>query len=244
MAQLLDILNKYIWIGDFAVLCVFVILALKLQQNNSNVMTMGVIVLISGIIMNYQPLVKSIVSPDTSQTIFILWCFGFAAFQCLLAFMLFKGYQWFKRRSNLTANVFAVVATLFMTAVVTVQFGPLLFSIDGSSYKLWRLFAFDFGTTGLLALAMYAIWQIHQLNQKTYGFIARMYLLAFFVIANIHMATFTELYLSETDYLAGVYHWGLMGIHIGTSLVTMLIAGLAIFQNFSKKKREGGIWGL
>jgi hypothetical protein len=245
MIELFDIFNEHIWIVDFALLCVFAALALKLQHYRSNAMTMVLVVLFSGVVINYQLLVNTFASPDTSVAIFSLWCAGFAVFECVTAFVLFKSYQLFKRRnSNLNARVYAVIATTFMIGIFTLQFGPLLFGLDGPSYKLWVLFSFDMGSAGLCTLAIYSIAQVHLLSHISYGFIAKMYLLAFFITALLHIVVFTELFLWETNHLQETFHWALAGINSGTTSVTAFIACLAIFKSLSNKKREGGLWDL
>ena len=245
MTELLDILNKYIWMSDFITLLVFAALALHQRQNSSSLMTQGLVVLMSGIIIRYTALVNSFVSPDTSQSVFILWCIGFAVFDCVVAFIFFKGFQYVRNRCNsaITAS-FVILAAIFMISLLTFQYGPLLFGIDGPSYKLWTLIAFDLGIAAFEVFVIYAIRQAHLVSKKPYSLIARMYILAFFVSINIHIFTFLELYFWETHNLASVYKWGFASINISTTTVAFVITLLAIFHHFSKKNREGMLWQL
>jgi hypothetical protein len=245
MTEILDTLLEYLWVGDFFTLCIFALLALKLRQNSSSLITQTLVVLISGILIKYKVLVNSFIGPNTSQSIFMLWCIGFAVFDCVVAFILFKGYQFIRNRSSATVSVFFVIlATVFMITLVTFQYGPLFFGIDGPSYKVWVLLAFDLGIAAFEGFVIYTIRQAHLVSKKPYSLIARMYLLAFFVAINIHIATFIELYFWETHHLAGVYQWGLASINISTTTVAFVITLLAIFQYFSKKNREGILWQL
>jgi hypothetical protein len=242
MFEILDEINGYLWISDFVAMCVFGILALKLR-NSSSFITMGVVVLISGVIIRYESLINSFVDPATSNTILVFWCAGFALFDCLMAYVLYKHYQTFKGRFPSKSPVmFAIPATVFVIANVYMQLGPLFFDVSGPSYKIWIIAAFYLGGALLDGGAIYTIYQLHNKNNKRPRLIARTYALAYFVAANLNVISFLELYLLETNRFANIYQWGFLSINTCTTLIVWCVACLAIFQYYNKQTRQGVLW--
>lgn len=245
MLELFDTLNKYLWISDFAVLCIFAVVAFKLRQNSSTLMTLAIVAILSGVIIKYGKLVNSFQDPVTEQWVFLLWCAGFALFDCVITYVLFRHYQSFKSRyKSMSKALFIILAAAFLVYTIYLQYGPLLFDIKGPSYKVWRLTAFYLGVALLDGLVIYVIHQVHRITDKKRSLIARTYILAFFVAANLQVFSFIELYYWQTNNLANIYQWGLASINICTSMAAIFVACLAVYQyyNHSEQPRKGILW--
>jgi hypothetical protein len=244
MIELFGTLNEYLWISDFAVMCVFALVAFKFRQNSSTLITLAIAAILSGVIIKYGDLVNSFKDPASAQSIFLFWCIGFGLIDCVMTYVLYRHYKTFKSRYKTVSKfIFIIPATAFLAYTVYLQYGPLLFDIKGPSYKVWRLAAFYLGVALLDGLVIYVIHQAHQLSNKPRSFIARTYILAFFVAANLQIISFIELYFWQTNKLANVYQWSLASINICTTLVAMVIACLAIYQHYNNKQpREGILW--
>lgn len=245
MTALLISLAKYLWVIDFTLLCVFAVLTSKKRQISSSFMTLALIVMTSGIIVRYEPVVKSFVSPETSHYIFVLWTIGFVCFDSILIYFLFQFDKIIRLRNRPIERIFFIVlATLFMASIVDSQFNVLLFNTTGTSYKVWLITAYFLGPATIYGIAIYAIHQAHLAYKKSYSLIARMYLLALVVELHLQIMMFIELYAWETKRLEVIYKWGLLSITISTTIVIMIVACLAIIQFNSKKQREGLLWNL
>jgi hypothetical protein len=245
MIAVLDTLNEYIWISDFTALCVFALLALRLGQNLSTLMTLALVVLLSGTIIKYEALVNGFVSPATDATTLMLWSTVFALVDCAMAYVLYKHYRTVKIRYKTKAGaLFAVTAMAFLTYTVYLQYGPMLFDFAGPSYKVWVIVAFYFGGSLIDGLAIYTIHKFHIVTNKTHSVLARTYTLAFFVTANMQMLRFAEKYFWESNGLEYVYQMGLASVNVCTSVVTIIITCLAVFQFYNKQPRKGVLWNF
>lgn len=245
MLELFDTLNEYIWISDFAVLCVFAFVAFKLRQNSSTLMTLAITTIMSGVIIKYGKLINSFKDPATEQWIFWLWCVGFVLFDLLMVFVLYRHYQSFKTRyKSMSKAVFFIPAVAFLMYTIYLQYGPLLFDIKGPSYKVWRLGAFYLGVALLDGLVIYVINQAHLVTNKPTSLVARTYILAFFVVACLQVISFIELYFWQTNDLAVAYQWGVASVNISTTMVAMFIACLAAYQYCKRggQPRIGVLW--
>lgn len=245
MTELIDTLIKYLWVCDFAALCVFFTLVLKNKQANSSLITLTIVMLISGIIIHYEALVNAIEGPESGPWMMTAWCIGFAVFDIIAAFVFYRSYQALKITDKVVAKVsFVVFSIVFMVSAVVSQFGPLLFDTAGPSYKVWVRVAFYLGTAFLDGVVIYAIYQVHQVFKIQYSLISRMYLLGFFVAANFQIMRFLERYTWDSHYLAAIYRWGLISMNVTTTTVVLVITCLTIYRRYSNKDLKGVLWNI
>jgi hypothetical protein len=245
MTKVMDTMLEYLWLADLGTLCIFAALAIKLRQNSSSLMTQAFVVLISGTIIKYQILVNSFVSPETNQTIFTFWVVGLALFDCFIAFAFYMIYQRYKEGIKpALRTAYVLVALILILVIAYTQYVPLFSGSGALYYKLWIITAFYIGGAFIDSFIIYVIYKLHQCNNKTHSLIARMYILAFSVTAIMQILRFNEKYILESNSYKVVYQLGLASINISTSVITLLIACLAIYQFFSNKKRKGLLWNI
>jgi hypothetical protein len=246
MTELLDTLVEYLWIIDFFIFCLLGILVYQQRQLNSSFMTQSAIVIISGTITKYEGLILSFVNPASGQNAFALWCFGFVLFDCAVVFVLYRFYGTVKKRIDSAKQTFAyaLISGGFVIGNIYGQYSTLYLGDKGMSYKLWILIAFHLGACLFYSLAIFAVMKAHKLANKHHTLIARTYILAFSVAALIQVSMLNELYFFETEYLDGVYRWGLASINVGTTGVAMVVACLGVWQYLRKSERQGWLWTL
>lgn len=236
MNETLDTLNSNIWLCDFAALGIFTAVVLKTKKVNSNFVTASIVMLLSGVIIQYGKLVESLVSPIVSTQAFTLWCTGFALFDLLLGYLLYNKYQQIKGDLNtLQRWGFSLFAMAFVVSMTISQFGPLLFGSDGITHITWIRVLTYLVNTLLDVLVIFSIHRAHQFARLKYSFISKMYLLAFFVAGCLHVFRFVERYTWNSDFLSAVYTWGLVSINLSTTTVVVVISYLAWRQCYRKE---------
>lgn len=246
MFEMFDTLVKYLWVGDFAALSIFFALAIKQKEINSSLMALVVTTLVSGTIIQYQSLVNSIQGYDTGVGYLAGWSIGFILFDCIIGYIFYKRYLSFKTPDKPLANLlFVACLSTFLFCVIIIQFSPLLTGSEVTAYKDWVRVAYYLGTALLQGCVVYVIHQMHRINNMQYSLIARMYLLAFFVAAQLQIIRFIERFTWDTHVLAGIYRWGLASINIATTAVVLFITCLAIYQYYNHHKiRKGELWNI
>jgi hypothetical protein len=245
MSEILLTLVKYIWVLDFTALCVFFVLYLKSGQISSSLLTLVVAVVISRIVNQYEFLVFAIQGPSEGSGYLMAWCIGFAIADLILAFSFYKMYTSFKKRFGGKARLLIIfLVSTFMIALINIQYGPLLFDNDDPTHKLWIRVAFYLGNVVLYTIATYAIHKLHERNKVSYSVIARMYIIAFFAATHLQIFRFLERLTWDTNYLEPIYRWGFVSINSCTTALTLLVATLAIYNHYSKSKREGTLWNI
>jgi hypothetical protein len=206
---------------------------------------MAVALIIGFIIIQYRTLVFSFKAPDTSSDYLIAWCIGFVIADLIMAFTLYKIYALFKKNLARKIQLFAFVfMSAFMIALISIQFGPLLFDMEGSSHKLWVRVAYYLGNVVWYTIATYAIQKLHERNNVPYSVIGRMYIIAFFAATHLQIFRFLERLTWDSNYLASIYKWGLVSINVGTATLALTVATLAIYNHYSKTERKGVLWNI
>jgi hypothetical protein len=206
---------------------------------------MIVVVLLAGVLTQYRHFIFSIKEPEASQLVLNLWLISFVIVDIALVYFMSKQYQSFKLNcSQLLKGFYISFMVMFMVILLKLQFAPYIFGTEGASHKTWVRIAHYIGFSVIECLAIYAIHQIHRVSKLQYSFIARMYLLTFFVYVNLNVFRFLERTLWDTNYLAGFYRWGFVSINFSTTAVTLLIACLAIYNHNKNNNREGTLWNI
>ena len=245
MSETLLTIAKNTWIIDFAALCIFFVLYLKNKQVTSSLLTMAVAIVIGFIVIQYRTLVFSIKSPDTGFDYLIGWCVGFIIADLIMAFVLYRTYASFKRHFGRKTQLSIIVfMAAFMIALVSIQFGPLFFDMEGSSHKLWVRVAYYLGNVVLYTIATYGIQKLHEQNKVAFSIIGRVYIMQLFVATNLQVFRFLERLTWDTNYLEPIYRWGFVSINSCTTAMTLLVATLAIYNRYSKIERKGALWNI
>jgi hypothetical protein len=245
MSEILLTIAKNTWVIDFAALCIFFVLYLKNKQVTSSLLTMAVALVIGFIVIQYRTLVFAIKSPDAGFDYLIGWCVGFIIADLIMAFVLYRIYASFKNNFGRKAQLAVIVfMAAFMIALVSIQFGPLLFDMEGSSHKLWVRVAYYLGNVVLYTIAIYGIQKLHERNKVAFSIIGRVYIMQLLVATNLQIFRFLERLTWDTNYLEPVYKWGFVSINSCTTAVTLFIATLAIYNHYSRAKRKGVLWNI
>lgn len=240
MTMLLFILHENLWICDALTLGGFFALALKQRAVGSNFLTIAIVFTMSRIIINYSMLVAGFGDPMASRFSFYWWCVTFSLANIALMWAFYYHYPSIKQANKRWFNVLYIGFVMaLMGSLIYVQFGPLLFGIEGITYKTWVRVAHYMGIALLDGIAIVAIHRLHVLARLKYSAMAKMYLLAFFVAGCLQLARFAERYIFDTHYLAGIYRWGLASINITTTAIVLAICAMAIYQHYNNKKPRG-----
>lgn len=173
--ETLYLLDAYAWASDFSVLCIFFALAVKNQKVSSSLITMSIIAIIGGIMLQYAPLLLANTNPDYTTIIRIAWYIGFA----------------------------------------------LMYTI-----------------------ATAALFYAHKACRVEYRFLAKLTIIAFFMLAMLQLSRFTERYFWGSDYLQPIYKYGVIGINTGVTTMELIIAVMAVYLHFSKKEVNREIWQI
>lgn len=247
MSEILDTIGNYLWVCDFISLGILLFLAWQNKEISSSLIAVAIAVIIGGVSLQYGPLVLSIKGPDTSTGARIAWYVTFAVLDVIAIFALYKVLQHYKQRLQRTFNV---LLTMLVVSVIisgiTIQYGPLLFEMQGPDHKMWVRFAWYMGFVVLNGLAIYAIYKTHSAFGKRNSFITRMVLLTAYVISICHIIRFAERYTWDTDHLEAIYRWSIVSINTTATIVTFIIVCVALYRHYriEETTMERAIWKI
>ena len=246
MNETLFLIHEYLWVADFTFLCILLAIAKSHREISSSALTLVMTVLMSGILVQYASFAIGITPPDGSVANLIIWSLGFLIMNCFMAFVFYKQYQWLNQRQSkpVLLRLFIGFGIAVLACSFYIQIGQLWFDVTGPSYKTWGRVAYYLGIAALDGLVIYFIHQSHLFAKLRYSLIARMYLMAFYVAALLQTIRFLERYTWDTHYLAALYRWGLLSVNLTTSSVVLVLICLAVYNQFTEKKREGKLWNI
>lgn len=246
MLALIDSLNKYLWLADFLTFCVIGAFTIVNRKNTSSLITIGAVVLMTGIIIQYKEMANAFASPQADSFTFMWWCIGFLLLDLLIVFLV----AWHARILKKNHKAFKAIVVLIgglglLGMMIYAQYGVLTLSNDALNWKAWRLAAYYLGYAGFAVLTIFVLRKLHELSNEKIGLLAKTYSFAFLMAALIHIVRFFEEYiLHGHDILSGIYKWGMASINISTSAVGLLIAALAIYQYLANTNHKGALWEL
>lgn len=245
MLEILDSIIEYVWVADFAALCLFAALGLRQKTISSSLLTQAVVVCLTGVIIQFQATVNTFVAPEGSDTVFWLWCAGFVIFDCLAALITIKTFHQLKDAAKpVPLKFLQFVILVFLLSFVYLQYQTLWGEQALPSYKIWKLACFYIGLVFFNALVIFAIRKAHDICGKQQRLLARTCTLAFFAAANLQLVMFLEVYLFETKNFTPIYDWGFASINMCTSGVALIIATLSSYQYLRKTAYKGPLWQL
>jgi hypothetical protein len=243
MFEILETLVKYWWLADFTALCIFFAIYQKRKEVSSSLLTTTVIVVVSFILINYEALIFSIKGPVAANK--LAWFTVFAVADIIVGFALYRLYKsLITKYSRKLRLCFSVFSAAFMIALASIQLGPLLFDSIESNHKLWVRASYYLGSVLFYIIATYAIQKLHRDNRVTASFLARTYIIAYFAATNLQIFRFLERLTWDTNFLEALYKWGFVTISFCTTAVTLLVAILAVFNQYSKTKHKGILWNI
>lgn len=245
MLEILDSIIEYVWVADFATLCLFATLGLRQKTITSSLLTQAVVVCLTGVIIQFQATLNAFVAPEASDTVFWLWCAGFIIFDCLAALIAIKTLHQLKDAAKpVPLKFLQFVISVFLLSLVYLQYQTLWGEQALPSYKIWKLACFYIGLVFFNALVIFAIRKAHDICGKQQRILARTCTLAFFAAANLQLIRFLEMLIMETKSFSIFYYWGFASINICTSGLALIIATLSSYQYLRKTAYKGPLWQL
>lgn len=242
MLELLFALNHDIWVGDLLTLFAFAIVAIKLRQSSSSLATQTIIVISSGIILKHHMLANSIASPFGDETNHALWILSFGILNLLLILGLVTTYRLEPPLLRQSRRPTVLFLSLLLCCIVYLQYSTLSNQEQGINYKVWIISFFYLGGALIDGLAIYAIYKLHQMMQTPHLLLARMYILAFSVTATLQVLRFNQKLIFESNLYQDAYQMAFAGINIGTTIVAIVVALLALYQTFVQGEKGKLSW--
>ena len=142
-----------------------------------------------------------------------------------------------------SSTLLTLTATVLFCGLMN-SYTPTLYLLDAPLLFSYKLFAWYIGFALLNGLAILTIWYLHRCFKLRYGMIARMALLQYFVLAQLQLLRYGERLLWQTDYLKPIYQAGIASINIGTALVALGFAVLALHHELNTNHHKGVKWTL
>lgn len=236
-------LNPYIWIADLLILGLLGAVTIKQKQLSSSLTTQALIVIVSGAKIQCQSLINEFVSPHASQMSYMFWLIGFCIFTISLLFGLYCLDKDILTRKLKNYRVVIILASAVLIGnIVYLQYLTLTFEAQTINYKIWIISAFYLGISLIDGLAIYAIYKLHQMMQTPHLLLARMYILAFSVTATLQVLRFNQKLIFESNLYQDAYQMAFAGINIGTTIVAIVVALLALYQTFVQGEKGKLSW--
>ena len=248
MENVLVYLYQQLWLLNFLALAALFMLALKQRQSNSTVSTVAIVMLMGGIILQYEDLVLGLPSPHEGRATLWLWAGVYVLLDAVIVLGLWHLMRPWRHNSvrRRTKGLCIAMICAVGALIVDNQVRSLLFDDTQEAYRYWWRMLYFLGAVAIYCGSVFAIHQAHKIQRFRYQFVAKLYLLAYLWVALLQIARFLERSLWQTDVLGGVYAWGMVAVNVITTSAVMAITLLACHKAIRRPEqmKEAGQWNL
>ncbi len=105
-------------------------------------------------------------------------------------------------------------------------------------HKEVMLYAWYIGLCLLSLIAIYTTYKLHRKFNLTNTYFTKTFLSAAFFDSMINLTRFSERYIWDTDYLGGLYRWGLLSINICVFSMAVVITVKITYESMINKMKS------
>lgn len=170
------------------------------------------------------------------------WLKDTVVYLWMLDFFAWGTFCWLLIKDKRVSSSFITATVVLIVDGLMPKYGYFLETFYNTGHTQLIRVAYYGGFALFDVLAIWIIFKAHKMVGLDYRFLARTYLLAYFVLAWVQIIRLAERLYFDSNTLKISHQVAVASINMGTAVVGALIALIAIYMHLSHRQIGGKIW--
>lgn len=172
------------------------------------------------------------------------WLENATMFQWLFDFLAWGTFCWFALKDKRASSSLITLTVVLVLDGTMTNFGGFInsFATSDNTNAIRVAYYGGFALFDIFAIIM--IYQVHKVIGLDYKFLARTYLLAYFVLAWCQIIRLAERLYFDSHAFKAAYNVLIGAVNMGTATASCLVALMTIYIHISNKQPGGTLWKI